>query len=846
MNYTDFANNPRSEKIILVTAEASKEVKLFTVYSDSVYTRSVDHFVVGVKEGTSTLTQASSSSLSPGQFYFDAKNKALYVRMSDSSNPKTKSVSIIFRFFWANAPVVLPYDLASGTPVEWEGRLQSIGSLGQQLDDQNTGIVLESSSDISLENTDGYFDEIFDQLIWEYKTVKFFSWSPSIPISEAKKIFEGIIDSKDFSPNVVKFKLKDFVFRLKNKVNLPLFSDADGAVLPTYLGTPKRRIYGKVKQLPCAGIDTVGEGISLTGTITITLDSVSATGTGTSFLDELTPGDEITTIVQGETIKLGVESVESNTAFTLTQKAKVTILNFTGKARFQTPWRRKNRRWHVAGHKLRAPVANILFVYSSNRILVDSVADLYAGDSVKINDEYVIIRRISGNQIVLNSSLSPKPVVGDQLIKNPVSNVFFGSKELIIDRDWTLINSTEAIIEINQEAEKNIAEPRSVGVNLVFTNGSRSITLASGVVADLRTILKPRDWVRKNKIDEADYYEILDVSENEITLRTAFTGTTQTNSALMKNVEIISDNSLITVNTMGIEVSGEWVKTPSQAVRHLVLNDAGFPSVNEASFNEAKNECEFITSLFIPSRLGGSSPDIKSVITMINESVFGSLYGNSSWEISYSILNSKKPVTFESIKDDDIISFDVVSDQKIINAVKINYRPFTDIFTGSDAFEVYQGTSDFVDRMIGIQNTHERTIYLYESDKAEIIGQRIMFFQSLSNCKVQVKAKLNLVNTSVNDKIFLELDRMFKRYGGRDRRKIGVVTSIKKNGYDVDVDFIDLGGIYNRVPSIAPNTASDYASATRDEVIQYGYCVDNLTLTPNVLSELELGNNLIG
>jgi hypothetical protein len=109
-----------------------------------------------------------------------------------------------------------------------------------------------------------------------------------------------------------------------------------------------------------------------------------------------------------------------------------------------------------------------------------------------------------------------------------------------------------------------------------------------------------------------------------------------------------------------------------------------------------------------------------------------------------------------------------------------------------------------------------------------------------------VKAKLNLALTSVNDKIFIELDRLYRRYGGRDRRKVGIVTAVKKNGLDTDVEFTDLGNIFNRIPSIAPNTANDYASATRNEVVQWGYVLDNDTLTPLVSSELELGNNLIG
>lgn len=842
--YAELSSRTMSEKAILAILEAVDQFKLFTLHSGSVYYRDVDHFVTGVKQGSTSLTEGASSSLSAGQFFFDAKAKRLYVRMSDSSNPKTKDVSATYKLFFSNASHILPCDLDSGEEVEFDARVESIGNLGQQLDEENTGIVLESSSSISLINNDGFFDNIFDTLIWENQAIEFFSWSPSIPVTEAQRIFSGVIESKDFSSSTVTFKVKDFAFKLKNKLNMPIFSDADGTVAPSLLGRPKRRIYGQVKQLKCAGIDCVLGGFPLTGNISVDLDSVSVTGIGTSFLTELNPGDELIITQNGTTLKLGVQSIETSTTLTLGTKSSEDLTAVSATVKPSIPYRFKNREWSIAGHKLRAPTSTITSINKGNRVTGDTTLDFFEGDPVKINDEYVTIRRLSGNKFVFNSVLFPAPDIGDLIEKNPVSKVFFKDKELIIDRDWTLTNTTEAILTIDPLAEFNIAEQRSIGVSLTFTNGSRSITTAS--VVDLRTILKPRDWVRKNSLTETTWYEVLDVNMQTITIRTSFTGVTATTTGLMKNVDLIDDDALITVDCMGMEDDGEWVKTPSNAVRHLVTYDALFDSINEDTFTKANSECNYILSLPIPTSLGESSPDIKSVITKINESVFGSLYGDTSSAISYSILNSKKPEDPVTLKDDDIISFEVSSTQRIINSITVNYRPFTDIYSGSDTFETYTQEGEFVNRLIGINNTDEKTLYLYEEDKAKIIAQRMLFFRSLSSCKVLVKAKLNLSLVCVNDKIFLDLDRLYKRYGGRDRKKVGVVTGVKKNGSDVEVEFTDLGNIYNRTPSIAPNDASDYPSATGEERVKWGYILDNDTLTPDVLSENELGNNLIG
>lgn len=844
MSYSNFANKSRSEKVVLAIAEAVHQVKLFELHAGSVYKRVVEHFVKAVKVNGVELTEVFTSSLSAGQFYFDAKAKTVYVRCSDNANPKTHQVALVYKFFFSNGPHVLPHDLSTGEPVMFEPRIINIGSLGQQLDDQNTGIVLESSSTITMENSDGFWDEIFDTLIWENQAISFYSWSPSIPVIESHKLFEGLIESKDFSISQVLFKVKDFVFKLKNAVNLPEYSQADGKLSPSHLGKPKRRIYGQVKQIQCVGIDKVLNGFPLTGTVTALVDSTTLTGSSTSFLSELSPGDELFFTINGQSVKLGIDEVLSNTEAKLGSKSNFNIVAMSAIVTPTRPYRKYNRRWSIAGHKLRAPSATITSIEGNNRVTANTVLDFFADDSVKINNEYVYVRRISGNKFVFNTALVPLPQVGDLIEKNPVSRAYFKNKEIFIDRDWSLFNTGEAILELNDEAEFNIAEQRSIGVNLTFTASSRTVTTTATV--DLRTILQTRDWIRKDSLLEPEWYEVLDVREQTITLRTPFIGTTQTTTGIMKNVDLIGDESLLTVDCMGMEVDGAWIKTPSDAIRHLVLNDALFPSVNEDTFSKAKAECDYILSLPIPISIGDKSPMIKDVITLINESVFGSLYGDSSWAISYSILNSKKPAALEVLRDDDILAFDVVSDQKIINSIKVNYRPFTDYFNGSPAFETYSQESDFVNRFIGIKNSEEKTLYLYEEDKAKIIAQRLMFFKSLSTCKVQVKAKLNLHHLTVNSKVFLDLSRLFKRYGGMDRRKIGNVTAIKKNGSDIDVDFTDLGNIYNRVPSIAPNDASDYASASRDEVAKWGYVLDNQTLTPDVSSEMELGNNLIG
>ena len=844
MTYEEVILQTRSEKAILCIAEAVAEYKIFSVFSGSVYVKDMPHFVSKVKQGTTLLTAATSTSLSAGQYYFSPTEKKLYVRMTDSSNPKTKAIAVTHKLFFSDTPLILPFDLNNGAKVEFEPRINSIGALGQQLDEENTGVVLETSSSIDFINTDGYFDSLFDLLVWENQAIDFYSWFPNIAITEAKKIFSGVVESKDFSSDKVTFKVKDFINKLKNDVVLKFFSENDGNVLPSINGKPKRRIYGQADQVKCVGVDAVLDGYFLTGTIETTLGSKTVTGTSTLFLSELSPGDDVIVTVGDDEIKLSVDSVTSDTAFELGEEAEDTIAPTQAVVKPTIPYRFKNRIWNIAGHKLRAPIAEITDVISSNRFIVDDTTDFFAGDLIDINGDFTLIRRISGNTIVTNQAISPLPVATDLINKAPVSKVYFGSTELIVNRDWTLDNNgTNALIEIEPLAEFNVAPQRTFSVQLLWTNSSRTVTTTDG--GDLRTIVKTRDWIRKDSLTEATWYEVLDVQEQSITLRIAFSGTTETIDSLYKNVTIIDDDALITVNCIGMEYMGSWIKTASDAAKHLIEYDSEFTNVNDASFAQARADSLHTLSMVIPESIGEKSPTIRETMTKINESVFGSLYINDQSEISYAVLNSRKPEILTPLKDDEILSWEVSSNQDIANEVIVSYRPFTDIFTGENGLKTTSFTSDFVNRVIGIKKTYSKTVYLYDESSAIIMAQRLALFKSLSNCKVSIKGKMSLNNVTVNDKIYLSLDRLYKRYGGADRLKIGSVIGVKKTGSDVDIEVIDLGNIFNRVPSIAPNTTMSYP-ATRDDVVRYGFIVDDDTLTPDNSNESEFGNNLIG
>jgi hypothetical protein len=72
------------------------------------------------------------------------------------------------------------------------------------------------------------------------------------------------------------------------------------------------------------------------------------------------------------------------------------------------------------------------------------------------------------------------------------------------------------------------------------------------------------------------------------------------------------------------------------------------------------------------------------------------------------------------------------------------------------------------------------------------------------------------------------------------------VTGVKRDGYGCEISISDLSNVYNRVPSIAPNSTLDYLLASEDDLLRWGFVVDDDTETCNVDSEVGLGSQIIG
>lgn len=845
LTYDDFSSQTTSEKIVLCHVEPAERLLIWTLDSGAIYTRVSDYFTIDVKIGTTSLTEASNATLSAGEWFYDIETSTIYVRMSDDSNPSGNNVVGYYRQFFANTPIVLPYDLASGADVPYLPYVKNNSAMTKALDEEQTGIALEASTKIKLENTDGFFDNTYDTLFYENKSVALYSWSPIIPMSEKRTLFLGEIQDKTFSSKEITLNCKDFIFNLREKVSLPLYSLGDGTIPESTIGTPKRRIYGQADGVECVALDNVLDGYALTGTLTNAGSATHVEGVGTFFLSELSPGDTLSIPLTKETLSVTIESIENNTELTLTEEVETAFILKSATVKPFTPWAGMNRRWSIAGHKLRQPTTTVASATQPNRMILSDGSDIFENDIISVDGVNVTVKRIEGNNLTLNQNLASTPSGGEAVIKNPISRAFIETDEGFIDLDWTLTNTTEAIIVFNGLAEFNIAPKRILQGSNTLTNGSRTVT-ASGV--NFTDYLKPRDYISSDDIAHTNWYEILDVKEDELTLRDAYLGSTITSGTFMKNPIVINDDTLITVNCIGYENgSSAWVKTASDCVLHLLENDSVITNINSQSFVDADSDAPYVMSMLIPNRIGDDAPKIKEVIADINESVFGSLVTNTDFEATYSILTADKPTDLVVINQHDIIGEPVVkSKNEIVRKVNLKYRPFVDRFTKKNSFQTFEYTSSFVDDYIGARQEKDITVSLYSALDAVTMAQRISLYNSLSQSIVSVKAKLNLSSKSLNDKVSINLDRIYKRFSGRDRKKIGIINKVTTDGTNSTVEFNDLSNVFNRVMSIAPDSALDFTSALDTEKLLNAYVCDDSLEVPDTSSDAELGSNIVG
>lgn len=835
-NRTQFTESAASEKLILAHVNAVTRLVTWTLDSGAIYKRQTTHFVNALKKNDVDLTRvATLGDLAQGTFYYDIFNSTLYTWLDDSSDPQIHEMIVEYRLFFANNPISLPWNFdPTESDVYYSGRILENPGFKHKIgiDQQLTSTI--GSGTLKLENNDAELDSIFDRFIFENKEVKIYSWHRDLGIEEAKVIFIGKITDKTYTSSSISFTIKDAIFDLNENVPQGVFTEDDNVNTDTQ-GNYKRWIYGRVDGLKAQSIDQIRDGYSITGTVSFNTESVTMTGNGTLFLNETSPGDTLTV----ETLEFKIEEVVSDTEITLSKTPDYAVSGLGAIIMPNSGVVTKNREFFVADHACALVTKQVIEIKQFNRIVLSDTVGLESGDFIEFTTgERREIKNIApGNIIVLRQNVGTLPTISSYAIRRPIQQVYVSGTRLV-ESDYT-INTTpsKTTISLTETAEFNIAPVRDYSFSLDFVNGSRTVNYSGS--QPLTEFLSTNDWIRPSNLTYTTYYQILSVSDTNITLRSAFSEASITDTIQAKQPNYIIDDTIVSCDVLGRTEdntpSGTWIRTSAQVVKDL-LSNIGITNINTSTFSETSDKVNQLISMTLPSSPGTESTTIKEAIDRINKSTRCALTLDSNLSLQYKSIIVSAPEEFTIIKDSDVIRWSIKSTNgKNYRYSTIRYRhQDVDRNTLEPGNNVSTASSEFVSRYIGNKTTFQDDFYIYNSTAAKIAAEREIYYNSLGRSEISVESDLRLESVDIGDLVLLDFDRLYKRFGDiTTRRKLVACVGKTVTGERIKLDFSDYGNTYNTSAFITSNTANGFNLSDSDDKIKNGYITDENSIVDN-------------
>jgi hypothetical protein len=853
--YTQFTQRTVSEKIGLVTLEASERIMGWVSHSGTIYkitgfSRTV---IASISDsGVACIEGSDNTTLSPGEYYHDRDNHILYLRTSDEVNPNGKFIALTFRLFFSTPSglVALPHDLDTGYEVEWLPLVQTTSDFGVDLDNSNQlGVAIEGSGSIKLINDQEFWTPLYDKVYFENQNCLVYSWSRGLPSSEAKLLFRGRVQAKTYATDSISFSLKDSQNALRAPIPLADMSELAGARITPSLNTAKqRRIYGYIYGHRPTNIDSVLQGYPLDGTVTVTIGSVNITGSSTAFLRQCSPGDELFFVSPVGTTKYSIDTVSSDTSLALTAAyISATQSGVTCFIKPQNPKRYSNRVFKIAGHALREPTCTVTERLTNLNVLrLDTTNDLKVGDPLIINDEISFVERIFGStDVKLTLNLSEPPLPGVIVTRPAVTNVKFNDDDLILTRDYTY-SAADATLTLTSLAEFNIAPILPVIGTVTFTNGSVTVT-GSGTF--FKSEFKPGHWIRS--IGSSDYFEIFDIpSDTSITLRTPATYTTTGIARAKKPAYYIDNDSVITLDCLGCTddntPNGVFLKTAPQIAKDLLTLAGLSDLIDEPSFEDAQSLAYQQIGLCIPKKYNDTTvPKLKDTLNEVNKSVFSSVVQNSSFKLEYHVFRPQRVPGTTILDVSDIVKFTVKSlGDKLCKTTRVRYLyKEYDPTSKNILFSQVDHTNPNANFLVKTDNELIIETLLVDATEAQHAANRWSFLVGASSNVITIDTGMQGAELSVTDRLELAHPKLYERVGSEINRKLGGIQSVRQSFNSIRLESEDLSNAFSRCARIVENGEPNYEHSSDDQRFYNSFITDAYGMIGNDPSTF--GINLI-
>ncbi len=844
--YTDFSETTTSEKITLAHVHAKSYILTgFSVYSGNIYERSADHVVTEIKDNGAELTLANDKdSVISGTYFYEIETNKIYIYSADISSTK---LLLTYRLFFSSAPLNLSYDLSYGHEVYYEPRLVSKTSYSVKTDSSAIGVALIGSGNLSLTNTDGELDN-FGQLYFENQDINIYSYNRNIEEDQIKLIYSGIIVTKTYTDKDISFKINNKLDFINNLVSLKLYPDEDN-ISESLVDTYKSRPFGRVDGLQAQSISIVGEGFSMSGTVTGSAASSTLIGTSTQFLSELSPDDELT--LSDGTI-VSVSSITDNTTLVLSDELESDVNGATAEVEPSRPNPHYNRTWQVSGNALRKTISTIISVPFNNAVELDDSRDLEIGDIITTESgQNRVIDSISGNRIVVTQAFSPLPITGQTIVRTSIQNTHYLGKEL--DKDYYSINNNSidgCQLVLDDDIEKTHFIRRGVDTSETWTvsSGSREISRDSGTNELLPELIKPRDYI---KIGNSGLYEVLQVTEDKIHTRIPITSTYTNQYLQVVNVIGIDDDSIISCNVIGETIDGEptgiWAKNASQVIKLLLIEQGLESLLNSSSFDDVSNNQDYTVSMVIPRNSGSNSSEkLKSIIGDITKSTLTSLVVNGDMKLALQLVDtSLNRDSIKTITEHDVIAWKYKTEQNALyNEIVCTYN---EVQINKISLESGSSIVEFENELatdLGISKKQGLELSLYREKDANYVTQRYSMLTQSLNSVIEINTDLRYYNLELGDIACLDFETV-SNFGDLDTNKrLMMVTSVKKDGERMIISFSDISNLFAKRAVITDDNINDYNISSDDEKLYNSWITEDNGIVDNN-NDNTYGRNII-
>jgi hypothetical protein len=804
MNYSDFQNEPSSEKITLVRMEAAKRLMGWTLTAGSVYSIPFEYTVLaGIEDGSVALTSVDAiEDLVAGKYYFDRSAAMVYVWTHTGAHPNGRFLIARIGLNFANVPIALPHDLLSGYEVFFEPLVQSTSTFGVEIDTINqTAEAIEGSGQLTFHNDSDFWPSNFDTLYFENQSIYVYSFHRDLAPSEARLIFSGTIESKAYNATKITFKLRDLMSELTAPLDLANIEDLAERTSEAVALAKQRMIIGRVFSHRPVNMDEVLDGYPITGTVSIDVAATTLIGVGTEFLSECSPDDRL--LLNGT--EYTVASVTNNTAIELTE-AYSGASDLTGASTSiipDQPKRTQNRRWICAGHSVREPQTTTEAGSTISRLIVSDSSDIYPNDWINVGTPgsgYLVqVNSVTGVKVLnLRTSLPTIPAIGTLVTRPSIQNVRLNDFLLTHYRDFDFDAET-ATLTLSDSAEQNAAPIKYLSSTLSFTNGSRSVISGESV----KSIVKPGHMIGVE--GNAIFFEVLSVpSETEILLRenATFTVTAQ---GRYKSYIFDPSADVLSLDMLGRTddgtPSGSLLKTAPAIVRALLIDLGLEDQLDQSTFTEAESIAPQHLGAVWPKDFSQTrAPSHREVINEINKSVFGSLIQNSDFKLCYSILEPRKDVNCVKFDESDILSMAFESQgRKIIKTSVVEYfNQEYNYLAGGRTTRSSQKDSDISELILKSNDSRTFSTLLVNESDAKIIVRRWSFILENGAGRVTLKTKLKGMSVDVGNIIEVSHRKLFYRFGLTAQTRLFLVESVKRSGSEVLIEAVDLSGAFTR------------------------------------------------